>query len=46
MPNKILIEDIIDEMIENINCIKLKTYIKANYTYCHINLRFLYIKKM
>lgn len=28
MPNKILIEDIIDEMIENINCIKLKTYIK------------------
>ena len=28
MPNKILIEDIIDEMIENINCIKLNTYIK------------------
>ena len=28
MPNKILIEDIIDEMIENINCIKLNTYLK------------------
>lgn len=28
MPNKIIIEDVIDEMIENINYIKLNTYIK------------------
>ena len=28
MPNKIIIEDIIDEMIDNINYIKLNTYIK------------------
>lgn len=28
MPNKIIIEDIIDEMLDNINYIKLNTYIK------------------
>lgn len=28
MPNKIIIEDIIDEMLDNINCIRLNTYIK------------------
>jgi hypothetical protein len=28
MPNKIIIEDIINEIIENINCIKLNTYLK------------------
>ncbi len=28
MPNKIIIDDIIDEMIDNINYIKLNTYIK------------------
>lgn len=27
MPNKIIIEDIIDEMIEDLNYIKLNTYI-------------------
>lgn len=27
MPNKIIIEDIIDEMIDNIKYIKLNTYI-------------------
>lgn len=28
MPNKIIVEDIIDEMIDNINYIKLNTYIE------------------
>ena len=28
MPNKIIIEDIIDEMLDNINYIKLNTYIE------------------
>lgn len=28
MPNKIIVEDIIDEMINNINYIKLNTYIE------------------
>ena len=28
MPNKIILEDIIDEMIDNIDYIKLNTYIK------------------
>ena len=28
MPNKIIIEDIIDEMLDNISCIKLNTYIE------------------
>ncbi len=28
MPNKIIIEDIIDEMLDNITYIKLNTYIK------------------
>lgn len=28
MPNKIIIEDIIDEMIDNISFVKLNTYIK------------------
>lgn len=28
MPNKIIVEDIIDEMIDNLNYIKLNTYIK------------------
>ena len=27
MPNKIIVEDVIDEMIDNINYIKLNTYI-------------------
>ena len=28
MPNKIIIEDMIDEMLDNISCIKLNTYIE------------------
>ena len=28
MPNKIIVEDIIDEMLYNINYIKLNTYIE------------------
>ena len=28
MPNKIIVEDIIDEMIDNLDYIKLNTYIK------------------
>ena len=28
MPNKIIVEDIIDEMLDNINYIKLNTYIE------------------
>ena len=28
MPNKIIIEDIIDEMIDNISYVKLNTYIE------------------
>lgn len=28
MPNKIIVEDIIDEMIDNIDYIKLNTYIE------------------
>ena len=28
MPNKIIVEDVIDEMLSDINCIKLKTYIE------------------
>ncbi len=28
MPNKIIIEDIMDEMLSDISCIKLKTYIE------------------
>ena len=28
MPNKMIIEDVIDEMLEDISCIKLRSYIK------------------
>ena len=28
MANKIIIEEIINEMLDNINCIRLNTYIK------------------
>lgn len=30
MPNKIIVEDIIDEMIENINYIRLNTHIELS----------------